>query len=130
MRCTQYIGLNKYAKDWLDKQEIIKTEPKMIPGMFGEDVPLTIYHIKPKDKDCPSPNEKYTAVECISASPWSSGPMIFTYLHVSMIKKDCDFFEKDEDRICEWGEFFHWICDPGLQDEDIEYDYETGRYYV
>ena len=128
MRCTWLIGLNKYAKDCLDKHEIIEIKPmRLCGGICDEDVIGHEYHLKPKYKNYPSANEKIIAKEKVFDSPWCSGPMIFTYLEVWLVKKNP---QEDDDKEVKWGDFFQWILDPSLEDEHIEYDTETGRYYV
>ncbi len=113
-RSTQYIGLNRYAKSFI--KNAIKVESCLVTeGMFGEPVGGNIYHMPPPD----GPNKLWILKEVEQDAPWSSGPMIFTCLHSTLVKEDGEKID------C--GLLFRWMEDPTVTNE---YDYETGRYYV
>jgi len=115
-RETQYIGLNKYAHDFV--KNAIKTETYiMTQGMFGENIEGTIYYMP-----VPYPeldvNEEYYYKEIVQYEPWSSGPMIFTCLQRTLVKKTQVLTDEKGE------ESFRWMIDPSIEEE---YDYETGR---
>jgi len=115
MRTTQYIGLNKFATDYLSKA--ISTEQyEMTEGMFGEPVTGTIYHMPPPK----GPNKALVCKEVVQATPWSSGMMIFTHIEATLVKGSGQELNH--------GTWFSWISDPSVS--DMEYDVETGRMYV
>jgi hypothetical protein len=114
-RSTQYIGLNKYAKDWLEQQGIIEEFPRYLcDGMFNEEIYGKVYHVTPPE----GPNVMYVCAEVVQDIPWSSGPMIFTYLKVDLVKME---------QKVPMGDWFQWMVDPGVTNE---VDYERGRYFV
>ena len=99
MRCTQWVGLSVEARDFLDKnantigsrpcphcgkhtEEVMETVKvdACATGMFGEELPLEAWKLK----------DGRVAQEVEQASPWSSGPVIFTCLEI------------DGERIGEW----------------------------
>jgi hypothetical protein len=108
-RSTQYIGFTKKAWDFINKLtdlnyiEHIECKENVTDGMFGEDIPLSTW----KDKD----GVIYT--ETLQVSPWSSGPMLFTYLKTSY-----------------GGNIFLWKEDQSLKDKHVELDHEKGTYYI
>ncbi len=115
-RSTQYIGLNDYAKKWVEKA--IKTETyEMTTGMFDEPVMGTIYHMPPPD----GPNKALIAKEVVQAAPWSSGVMFFTHLKLTLIK--------ESGQELDMSEAFSWMTDPSLAGSQ-EYDPATGRFYM
>jgi hypothetical protein len=112
-RSTQYVGLNKYARNFV--ANAIKVEEyDMTTGIFGEVIKGHIYHMNPPQ----GPNTKYIFKEVVQTTLWSSGPMIFTCLAVTLVK-ECGQRLKS-------GKYFQWMLDPTVN----EYDIETGRYYV
>ena len=113
-RTTQYIGLNKYAREYV-KSALIVESYDMTTGMFDETIIGKIYYMPTPD----GPNSAYIFKEVVQISPWSSGPMIFTSLEVSL--------KKDSGQIIEMGRYFDWMIDPSIK---CEYDFETARYYV
>jgi len=114
VRTTQYIGLNKYARDYVE--DALKTEVyEMTSGMFGEQVMGTIYYMPTPE----GPNSEYRLIETEQVVPWSSGPMIFTCLRGILVKESGQEIDMDK--------YFEWMLDPSIQNE---YDDETGRYYV
>lgn len=114
-RSTQYVGLNKYALDFV-KDAIKVEEYEMTIGMFEEPVMGKIYYMKPDDT-----NVEITYKEVVQVMPWSGGPMIFTCLKQTLVKKYGQILEDGEN-------FFQWMIDPSLKDE--EYCIKTGRYYI
>lgn len=113
-RSTQYIGLNKYALNYV-KDAISVEKYEMASGLCDEIIYGNIYHM-PVDGS----NKDFLLKEIVQTIPWSSGPMIFTHLKPILIKK-CE-------QICDdLGEYFSWMIDPSIISE---YDFETGRYYV
>jgi hypothetical protein len=87
MRCDQFMGLPKEARDFLERyQEVPDPCPHcnrpFLPkieeigtyfGMFSDEYPLSRHFLK---NGC-------TADEFLQASPWSSGPVHFLGLKVS-----------------------------------------------
>lgn len=117
MRMTQYIGLNDYAKKLVANAIRVETNPAMTEGMFEEKVPGKIYVCS-----ADGANVETIYEEVCQDAPWSSGPMIFTCLKVTLVKKSGQ--KLDMGNVCEW------IVDPGVREEHGEYDEKTGRYYV
>lgn len=117
-RETQYIGLNSYALNFV-KDAIRVEEYDMTHGMFGEIIKGKIYHMPIENPDV---NSESIFIEVVQCAPWSSGPMIFTYLKWSIVKK-CD------NSVVEMEKCFKWMFDPSLKN-GIEADFATGRYYV
>jgi len=115
MRTTQYVGLNKYAHDWLEGRVIETFDKNLCRGMFNEQVQGTIYHVQAENPI----NLMYIAEEVVQDMPWSSGPMIFTALRVKLLKKN-----GHEVTMEDW---FRWMLDPNVT---AGYDYETGRYFL
>jgi hypothetical protein len=99
MRTTQWIGLTANAKVFVGNLEILESDTYAI-GMFEEEIPL---------KKWVTPQGKIVR-EVVQTAPWSSGPMIFTYLTIDGEKK------------------YQWIEDISMKGR--EYDYETGLFYV
>lgn len=113
-RTTQVIGLNNYARLWI--KSAIKVETyQMTEGMFNEPVGGRIFHLPPKGL-----NKALIAKEVVQVVPWSSGPMIFTHLQVTLVRKGGE-------QVVDMGFHYSWMVDPMLE---TEYDSETGRYYV
>lgn len=102
IRETQYYGLNKKAKKFLEKKGIKEHVELVIDkkiekewdrlktkeydnerGMFDEKVPLHMYYLKDGKK----------MREKVQATPWSSGMCIFTCLE-----------NEDGERLFEWTE--------------------------
>ncbi len=112
-RTTQYIGLNGYARKYVEAAIKVETY-EMTTGMFDEPVMGHIYTM---------PVGKYgntiIAKEAVFVAPWSSGMMIFTCLKLTLVRPNGD----QED----FGSAFEWMLDPSIANE---YDFETGRYYV
>jgi hypothetical protein len=118
-RSTQYIGLNKYAlkyvNGYINYENFILTKDMFDNGhILG-----TIYNMPVPE----GPNKEYSLIETIQTTPWSGGPMIFTCLRSVLVKESGQIIEDEE-------ELFRWMIDPSLKDIGIEYDRETGRYYV
>lgn len=114
MRTTQYIGLtpvaSKYAATAINSEKY-----EMTLGMFEEPVMGKIYYMPVSE----GPNKALIAKEVVQAEPWSSGPMIFTHLQLTLIKEsgqeiDCGFVGS-------------WVEDPLLK---CEVNYTQGTYYV
>ncbi len=115
MRTTQYIGLNDYAKNLVKDAIRVEVNPKMTFGMFEEDVPGKIYFCK----DIRNPDLEIRYEEVEQASPWSSGPMIFTCLKGTFVNV--------AGQTIDLGMHCQWMLDPTVKGE---YDEKTGRYYV
>ena len=117
MRTTQYIGLTDDAKKWVEKA-INKKEIKIGTGMFEEDICGLQYDMPVPE----GPNTRCIAKEVIQIMPWSSGPMIFTHLHILLVK-ECK-------QKISMGRAFSWVLDPSLTEKGLEYDSVSGHYYL
>ena len=118
MRTTQLVGLNFWADLWVKNQKLIFTKQiEICKGMFEEPVYGMYYEFEPPYPDV---NLKLIVIEELQVSPWSSGPMIFSHLKATLIKRT--------GQECDCGYYFSWMVDPSLRGKD--FDYETGRYYV
>jgi hypothetical protein len=113
-RSTQYIGLNKYAKEFV-KQAIKVEQYEMTTGICDEPVYGNIYYFPVPE----GPNKSYYFKETVQCTPWSSGPMIFTNLTM--------YLEKESGQVYESKNYFNWMLDPTVENE---FDYDTGRFYV
>ncbi len=111
MRSDQYIGLTDRAREFVKDAEVIET--RQIGAAF-DSVSGKVYKL-PTPK---GPNVAWIAKEEIQISPWSSGPMFFTHLHIFLIK-ECGQ-EIDE------GYAYSWVWDPILSEE--EFNSEKGTY--
>lgn len=110
---TQYIGLTNKAINFINQMRLLKNieddlefqliEENFEEGMFREKIPLYTF----KDKDGVIYYEK------LQIAPWSSGPMIFTYLTTSY-----------------GGKFFLWVEDVKLKDQNMEFNKIEGIYYI
>lgn len=110
-RSTQWIGLTQVAQEFVDGLESLPSDAEA-QGMF-EEIPLGRWKIHP----CflrSTEREGACIREVVQASPWSSGPMLFTCLEV-------DFGNGAKSQI------FQWIDDPLLEGE---FDQSTGRMWV
>ena len=113
-RSTQYIGLTDQAREYV--KSAIKVEQwQMTIGMFDEPVMGSIYHLPPPN----SSDKELIAKEVVQLEPWSSGPMIFTHLKLTVIDKD--------GKEVEMGFAYDWVQDFALQ---CEVDWKKGTYYV
>ena len=108
MRTTQFIGLTDACKKLVENLERKEIPSYSTIGMFDEEIPLGVFY----DKE-----ENIRLVEFEQASPWSSGPMIFTGL-CSQNEDCCDNWKEAEGPIIE---------EDGYRSE---YNPETGLYYV
>lgn len=113
-RTTQYIGLNEYALAWVNNS-LCEAEYEMTHGIGDEPVYGAIYHMPPPD----GPNKALIAKEVVQHEVWSSGPMIFTHLEITLVK--------ESGQEIPMGYYFSWMTDPSLS---CEYDFETGRVYI
>lgn len=111
-RSTQFIGLTDDAKNFVSKLDKIESYNSTI-GMFGEEIPLGMWR-----------SENCTYKEVVVATPWSSGPMIFTavatYFDNHEPKKDPNVDKPD-------SIYFDWVLNPTLTEEVDEI---RGHYYV
>jgi len=98
MRTTQYIGLTAEASRFVHSLERLPDNPRMTQGMFLEDIPGGVWR---------KSGTIYREIE--QASPWSSGPMIFTCLEANGQR------------------YFPWIEDPSVKNE---VDQANGRYWI
>jgi hypothetical protein len=112
MRTTQYIGLTATAAKAMAAFEPIRSykgslyaeevKPYVTIGMFGEEIPLGMW--------MDDLGNVYR--EVLQASPWSSGPMLFTCIEVNGILPE------------KWK----WMEDLLLTTETV--DKLNGRYFV
>lgn len=103
MRCTQFIGLTQAAELFVSNLDPQPSRTKA-RGMFDEEIPLGSW-------------TDGTAVynEVVQATPWSSGPMIFTKLR-QVLRGDTYF------------DLYCWVMDPTVEGQ--EYDPEKGTFWV
>ncbi len=82
MRCTQFIGLSKEARDFINKYNGKKLcEYEGNTGMFEEPLMYGIYEVEiPYNYYGVEMTRKETYIEITQAEPWSSGSCIFTCL--------------------------------------------------
>lgn len=114
MRTTQFIGLTKEAEDFVKDLKSLPSDRKTF-GMFGEDIPLRKWEIHPCLQGMNTSEETIQCIrEVVQASPWSSGPMIFSCLEI-------DFGAECNCRI------FEWSHNPLI---DNEVDKEKGQFWV
>lgn len=118
-RSTQYIGLNDYAEAYLKEHAELQQDetPVITTGMFDEPVIGRVWKEVIHEEQ---PNRYHLYQEVLQDSPWSSGPMIFTHIRVTLVQPNTQAI------LC--GFYFSWMVDPSLTDR--EYDAATGRYYV
>ena len=114
---TQITGLNDYARTFLSTNPNIKKIGSSVIGigMFEEKIYGDIY------EEIVNKYHTLRYEEVIQDRPWSSGPMVFTHLKVTLLQA-CN------DKRFDMGFYFSWMIDPSVKDS--EFDYETGRYYV
>jgi len=125
-RSTQYIGLTKRAKDFLETHSAIEIdENNFTEGMFNEEVPLGVWKITLKctsnSSDREDEIEIYKIREIVQNVPWSGGPMIFTCLELE--------YGHENNKV----QCFEWVTDPTLREREWggeEYDREEGTYWV
>ncbi len=106
-RSTQYIGLNAEAIAFVSNLKKVDDPSNKTFGMFEEDVPLGTW-------EGPVPGLFYK--EELQASPWSSGPMLFTAIRV--IKDGVN-----------GSLLYQWREDPFLS-KGREFCFEHGTYWV
>jgi hypothetical protein len=79
-RETQFVGLSQCSKEFICENRLIQVAPECLSeedkqnfttGMFGEEILLGVFEKS-------DTHEKY--FEVLQCEPWSSGPVIFTYL--------------------------------------------------
>jgi hypothetical protein len=116
MRTTQFIGLTRKAHDFVQNLKQLDSDTHTC-GMFGEEIPLRKWE-SPPEFHVSYPNDKRIPVirEVVFATPWSSGPMIFTCL-------EFDYLNGGK------TEFFQWVTNPLLKGGQ-EYDEEIGELWV
>jgi len=116
MRTTQFIGLTAHAKEFLEANTIGEPERFVLTeGIAGEPVHGQRWPLRVPE----GPNEAYYATEIVQVAPWSSGPMIFTCLNISLVKIGGDTVD------C--GKAFEWVWNPDLKGE---VDEVAGHYNV
>ena len=116
-RSTQFIGLTKEAEEYIKNLKELPSDSYTI-GMFEEKFALRKWKMPGtfKSKDRPDACIR----EIVQASPWSSGPMIFTCLAL--------FFGNHLPRDSETGTpILQWIEDPRVEHE---FDQEKGKFWV
>ena len=104
-RSTQFIGLSFKALDYVATLEEFEEE-RYTYGMAGEEVPLKTW------KDT---KRGWIVREQVQTVPWSSGPMIFTFLEVT--------FENG----CVCSDVLSWVLDPQVENE---VDSKEGTFWV
>jgi len=110
-RSTQWIGLTARGQAFVVGLKSLPSD-KRADGMF-ETIPLGKWEAPA------SLGEKAKIVrEVVQASPWSSGPMIFTMLVIEYHQSGGDVFTED----C-----FQWIQDPTVT---AEFDQKNGSFWV
>ena len=102
-RSTQFIGLPTRATEFIESLEELESDTQTF-GMFGETIPLRRWKYGDRDTPC--------IREIVQATPWSSGPMIFTCLEI-------DFGNGGTS-----GKVLQWIQDPRVTRE-ISEDYNS-----
>lgn len=126
MRSTQFIGLTKKAQEFVKNLEELPSDG-ITKGMFLEDIPLRRWTWPVQIHLTGEERQKRACVrEVVQATPWSSGPMIFTCLEM-----DWGFSQPSRDKV------LFWVPDPtlGFKDENNnrigpEYDEEQGIFWV
>jgi hypothetical protein len=113
MRTTQYIGLTSAAQRWVEGA-LRKETYEIYKGW--ENVYGSVYYMPPPE----GPNKVLVAREVVQASPWSSGPMIFTHLLITLIK--------DSGQEIDCGFYYSWVVDP--MSKESEYDPDLGTFFV
>lgn len=108
-RTTQFVGLTSMAREFVKDATILPSD-RFTLGMFQEMIPLGRWSLVGPFK-C---RENACIREVVQASPWSSGPMIFTCLEV-------DYGNGGISRMLQW------IEDPNVTGE---YDQVSGRFWV
>ena len=107
-RSTQYIGLTKAAKDYLQEKGRPVEADNSITGMFEEKIALGTWWN----------DDFYCLEEVVQTSPWSSGLMIFTHL--------VGYFHNDKEKRNPIV-MFSWVKNPFVTGE---FDYNRGHYWV
>jgi len=113
-RSTQFIGLTKEATKYVKSLESLASDTKTL-GMFNEKITLGKWKL-PKEFSSDRPDACIR--EIVQATPWSSGPMIFTCL--SIFFGNCTPKDKGIS-------ILQWIEDPRVKGE---FDQENGRFWV
>ena len=116
-RETQYIGLTNDARKYVEENAISKESYLMTTGMFEENVHGDIYELQTISPDV---NKRTFVKEVVQASPWSSGPMIFTCLEL--------FVVKHSGQEVSLGKIFQWVANPTVGEAEI--DYNRGHYWI
>jgi hypothetical protein len=111
MRETQYIGLTKLAEDYVSNLKELESDTSTF-GMFDEDIPLRRWEMP---EDYKYNREGECIREVVQATPWSSGPMIFTCL-------EFDFGNGGKVIFCQWIDY------PNIKDQEC--DREKGMFWV
>jgi hypothetical protein len=112
MRTTQYIGLTKKALEYVATLTPLSSDTST-SGMFGEEIILQRWAF-PKDERVQN-SDTACIREIVQEIPWSSGPMIFTYL-------EFDYGNGFKFSVLEW------IHDPAIRGQ--EYNQETGTFWI
>lgn len=137
-RSTQFIGLTKAAQDYIDSFNLkdnlryleqknndkdLFWEKRSTFGMFEEDIPLRTWR-----RFSPKSNKDILIREIVQATPWSSGPMIFTCLEIDW--GNGEHWDSPGDEKFDGtspSQCFQWVDDPTVENE---YDLETGHMWV
>jgi hypothetical protein len=121
-RSTQHIGLTLAAKLFVEKNAIKVCEEnvdivheRIGTDMFDDAIMGEIFNLTP----FPGPNKALIAKEELQFTAWSSGMMIFTHLHLFLIK-ECG-------QKLDMGYIFSWVKDPTITNE---YDHVIGHYWL
>ena len=111
-RSDQFIGLTKAGKNFIDNfpnEEIVKKKRIKVCHQAFNNWQLEGYEIRTKDRIYREESQ---------ITPWSSGPMYFWHIAVYTIQNKLI------------GYMFSWKEDPNLANEHMEYNSETGTYWV
>lgn len=113
-RETQFIGLTRLAEEFVKDLEALPSDTST-SGMFGEKIPLSCWKLPDTEKFKHANEREGSCIrEKVQATPWSSGPMIFTCLEID--------FGNDAK-----VDVLQWIDDPRVKGE---VDKGQGRFWV
>jgi|6_EtaG_2_1085325.scaffolds.fasta_scaffold272656_2 hypothetical protein len=114
-RSTQFIGLTNEAAEYVKNLKELPSDT-FTHGMFDEKIELRKWEIPKEFMSSERPNACIR--EVVQASPWSSGPMIFTCLTLHF--GNC-IPEHNGMNILQW------VDDPRVKGE---VDQENGKFWV
>lgn len=115
-RSTQYIGLNKKALDYIERNKLVPLEHMdCVQGMFDEDIPLKSY----------THPDKGIVREVVQCTCWSCGMMIFTCLAWDF---ENTYDDSNKLIVDNSTTMFEWVHNPEIAGE--EYNFETGEIWI